>query len=109
VSGVVYGRQGYPTGEAVTVNRPDGLGLTQVLMDQDLDTRRFSSLHLLDVNVQKRLALGRAQATITLDVFNVLNTAVVLRQVREAASATSGQPLELVAPRLVRLGCRVQF
>ncbi len=59
VSGTLYGRQGYPTAEIITVNRPDGLGLTSVLRDRDLDAGRFPSVHLLDLRLQKRLSIGR--------------------------------------------------
>jgi hypothetical protein len=53
VSGALYGRQSYPTAEVVTVNRPDGLGSTQVLRDRDLDASRFPDLHLFDLRLQK--------------------------------------------------------
>ncbi len=109
VSGTLYGRQGYPTAEIITVNRPDGLGLTSVLRDRDLDAGRFPSVHLLDLRLQKRLSIGRVRATLDLDVFNTLNSASTLRQVGEAASANFRNPLEIVAPRLVRLGLRLQF
>jgi hypothetical protein len=109
LSGALYGRQGYPTAETITINRPGGLGPTQVLSDRDLDSDRLPSLHLLDVRIQKRLAPGRVRATVSLDVFNALNTAVVLRRFREATSTSFRRPQELVAPRLVRLGLQLRF
>ena len=109
VSGTLYGRQGYPTAEIITVNRPDGLGLTQVLRDRDLDAGRFPALPLLDLRLQKRLSTGRVRATLDLDVFNTVNRASTLRQVGEATSPNFRRPLEIVAPRLVRLGLQLQF
>ena len=109
VSGTLHGRQGYPTAETITVNRPDGLGQTAVLADRDLDGRRFPSLTMLDLRLQKRLAIGRLRATLDLDVFNTLNTASTLRQFGEATSSNFRKPLEIVAPRLVRLGLQLQF
>jgi hypothetical protein len=109
VSGTMYGRQGYPTAETITLLRPDGLGSTTVLRDRDLDARRFPDVHLLDLRLQKRLSMGRLQATLDFDVFNALNNASTLRQVGEASAATFRNPLEIVAPRLVRLGLRLQF
>ncbi len=109
VSGTLYGRQGYPTAEFITINRPDGLGLTQVLRDRDLDARRFPNVHLLDARLQKRISMGRLQTTLDLDLFNALNTASTLRQFGEATSVTFRNPQEIVAPRLVRLGLRLQF
>jgi Carboxypeptidase regulatory-like domain len=109
VSGALYGRQGYPTAETITVNRPDGLGLTQVLRDRDLDAARFPDVHLLDLRLQKRLSMGRLKATLDLDLFNTLNNAGTLRQVGEATAVTFRNPLEMVAPRLMRLGLRLQL
>ena len=109
VSGTLYGRQGNPTAEVLTVNRPDGLGQTRVLIDRDLDAKRFPSVHLLDLRLQKRVALGRIRATLDFDVFNALNTDSTLRQFGDAVTTTFGNPLEIVAPRLVRLGLQVQF
>jgi hypothetical protein len=109
IAGTLYGRQGYPTAEIVTINRPGGLGQTGVLIDADIDATRYQSVQLLDLRVQKALTFGRRQATLNLDVFNALNTAPILRQVREATARTFRGPLELVAPRVVRLGVQIGF
>jgi hypothetical protein len=93
----------------LTVNRPDGLGQTRVLVDRDLDAKRFASVHLLDLRLQKRLPLGRIRATLDLDLFNALNSDSTLRQFGDAVTTTFGNPLEIVAPRLVRLGLQLRF
>ena len=109
VSGTLYGRQGYPLGEVLTVNRPDGLGQTRVLLDRDLDTGRFPSPRFLDLRLEKRLAFSRVRATFDFDIFNALNSDSTLRQFSDAVTTTFRSPLEIVAPRLVRLGLRLQF
>jgi hypothetical protein len=109
MSGTLYGRQGYPTAEFITVVRPDGLGSTQVLRDRNLDASRFPDVHLLDVRLQKAISIGRLRATAGLDVFNSLNSASILRQFGEATATTFRSPLEIVAPRLVRLGLQLRF
>jgi hypothetical protein len=53
--------------------------------------------------------MRRLRVTLDLDVFNTLNNASTLRQVGEATSVNFRNPLEIVAPRLVRLGLRLQF
>jgi hypothetical protein len=108
-SGTLYGRQGYPTGDVFTVNRPDGLGLTAVLVDRDLGASRFPALHLLDLRLQKSLSVGGTRAVLMLDAFNTLNTDSRLRQFSEATSATFRNPLEIVAPRLMRVGLQIRF
>jgi hypothetical protein len=109
VAGTMYGRQGYPRTEFATVNRPDGLGLTQVLLDRDLGANRFPDQHLLDLRVQQRLRAGAFGTTLMIDVFNVLNSGGTLRQIGERASAAFRSPVEITAPRLVRLGLQLQF
>jgi hypothetical protein len=109
VSGTLYGRQGSPVGEFLTVNRPDGLGLTRVFLNRDLDVSRYSSPHFLDLRVQKQLTLGRTRAIFAFDVFNTVNDASILREFTDAATTTFGRPVEIVAPRLVRLGLQLRF
>ena len=94
LSGAVYGRQGYPTVETITINRPDGLGQTPVLVDREIDAGRFENLHLVDLRLQKTFPFGSAKATLDFDIFNVSNTAVVLRQFREATATTFRRPQE---------------
>ena len=107
LSGTVYGRQGYPIGEVLNIVR-DGLGLTPVLLDRDLDAHRYDDLHLLDVRAQKSVAVARTRMTLTVDLFNALNTAVTLKQIN-AVGLTFRNPTELVPPRLVRLGLQIRF
>jgi hypothetical protein len=109
VAGTMYGRQGNPIAEVLTVERPGGLGPTRVFLDRNLDVSRFPGVQLLDARVQKQFALGQVRATVNVDVFNVLNTGSTLRQFTDAVTTTFGRPLEIVAPRLVRLGLQLQF
>ena len=108
VSGTVYGRQGYPIGEVLQIQRPDGLGLTSVLLDRDLDANRYDDLRVVDVRAQKAVTLARTRATFTLDAFNLLNTGVRVRQIAQVGT-TFRNPTELVPPRLVRLGLQIRF
>jgi hypothetical protein len=64
---------------------------------------------MLDLRLQKKLALGRAVVTLSADLFNTLNGGVVLRQFTEGTATTYQDPLELVAPRLLRFGLQVRF
>jgi hypothetical protein len=108
VSGTAYGRQGYPIAEVLQIVRPDSLGLTPVLLDRHVDAHRYEDLHLVDARAQKAIALGNLRATFTLDVFNLFNTGVTLRQISQVGT-TFRNPTELVPPRLIRLGVQVRF
>ena len=109
VAGTMYGRQGNPVAEVLTIERPGGLGPTRVFLDRNLDASRFPGVQLLDARVQKQFALGQVRATLNVDVFNVLNTGSTLRQFTDAVTTRFGRPLEIVAPRLVRLGLQLRF
>ena len=83
VSGTVYGRQGYPVGEVLQIQRPDGLGQTPVLLERDLDAGRYDDLHLIDVRAQKAFTWAGLRTTLTVDAFNLLNTNVTLRRIAQ--------------------------
>ena len=109
VSGTLYGRQGYPTAEIITVNRPDGLGLTQVLRDRDLDAGRFPDSARC-WTCACRSGVDRPGAG------DAGSRRVQHPEPRQhAAPGRRGHvpnfrnPLEIVAPRLVRLGLQLQF
>ena len=69
----------------------------------------FSLISSAAIPRSDRSSQGALRTTLDLDVFNTLNCASTLRQVGDAAAATFRNPLEIVAPRLVRLGLRLQF
>jgi hypothetical protein len=66
----------------------------------------------LDVRVGKVFRLRDSELAFDVDVFNVLNKGTVLgRQYDVTATGSTGfnQPLEIMNPRLVRLGVRFRF
>ena len=109
VAGTVYGRQGYPRFEYVSVNR-GALGTsTQVLLNPEVDASRYKSVNLVDLRAQKAFTFGRVNATLDFDLFNALNENVVLQANRQSDSSSFGQAREIVAPRVARLGVRFMF
>lgn len=109
-SGTLYGRQGYPNPEFISIPRPGGLGsATAVLVNTDLDAVRNKNVHLLDLRVQKTFDLRRVSATLDVDLFNALNSNEVLQQTRQANSTDFRNAREIIAPRILRFGLRFQF
>jgi hypothetical protein len=109
VSGTVYGHQGYPRLEYVSVNRGALGTATQVLLDPDVGASRYDSVNLVDLRLQKAITFGRVNATFDLDLFNALNENVVLQANRQSDSSSFGQAREIVAPRVARVGLRIMF
>lgn len=109
ISGALLARQGMPRPVFLFLNAGAD-GRLSVLADPELDTRRFDDVWMLDLRGAKAIALaGRSRAHLTVDVFNALNSNVVLARTRAATSSVFGRIDEIVNPRIVRLGLRVSF
>jgi hypothetical protein len=113
-SGTVYGRQGYPSPQFVSVQRGGGLsgsiyGPTQVLADTNLDNNRAPNVHIVDLRAEKTFTFGKVKAIGSVDFFNVANAATVLQVNRQIGSANFGTAREITAPRVVRFGVRIQL
>jgi Carboxypeptidase regulatory-like domain/TonB dependent receptor len=83
-------------------------GIVRVLAEP-LDTRRMDNITLLDMRVEKGFRLAeRRRAAAFVDVFNLLNA-----NPEETVSWTSGpsflRPLNIVAPRIVRIGAKLEW
>ena len=73
---------------------------------------RLPGVVSFDLRVGKTVAFRGSELAFDLDVFNVLNHSTVLgRQYDITATGSTGfnQPLEIMNPRLLRLGVRFRF
>ena len=78
----------------------------------DVSQHRLPKVQTLDVRVGKLLKVQRANVNLDLDIFNILNTGTVLgRQYNRRLTGPTGfdQVLEIVNPRIARLGLRFNF
>jgi len=77
-----------------------------------VDAYRLPAVTSLDGRVEKKLMFGSAKVAVDIDVFNVLNLGTVLGKQYDArlTGATGfGQVLEIMNPRIIRLGVRFIF
>jgi hypothetical protein len=108
-------RQGYPMPwYQATPKTGNVLAQTQsILLVSDFGQDRLPATQTLDMRIGKTLKINRVTANIDFDVFNVLNSAIVLgRQYNKAlTSVTTGytQVLEIMQPRIARIGVRIGF
>jgi hypothetical protein len=71
---------------------------------------RLPTVTSLDARVGKAFNFGRARVNFDLDIFNVLNSATVLgRQYNLASGASNDRVLEIMNPRVLRVGLRFNF
>jgi hypothetical protein len=109
VAGTVYGRQGYPNPLYFIVDRGALGDRSPVLVNPDLEASRNPNVHLVDLRAEKSFTYRGVGAILSLDAFNVFNTNTALQFNRNIESPLLGQPREIVAPRVFRLGVRFQF
>ena len=83
--------------------------LKTVLLVDDVGERRLPSVTSLDARVGKEFAFRRARFNVDLDLFNVLNTATVLGREYNLRLTTANNVLEIMNPRVLRLGARFNF
>jgi hypothetical protein len=83
-----------------------------VLVINDLDDNRLPTVTSFDLRFEKEIPLQRTRLVFDVDLFNVFNASTVLgRQYDVEATGTRGfdSVLEIMNPRIVRLGLRVKF
>jgi hypothetical protein len=107
----LFGRQGYgqPFHRSRVVTVDPLVAGKNVLLARSLDDFRLDPVVLLDVRIEKKLAIGRTTLALDLDIFNVFNASTVLGRQYDARLTTYGEALEIVGPRVARLGARFVF
>ncbi|MGH9410966.1 MAG: carboxypeptidase regulatory-like domain-containing protein, partial [Vicinamibacterales bacterium] len=100
-----YYRSDVPTGGVFTPFK-------SVLLVSDAGKFRLRAYQELDGRVEKTLAVWKGTLALDLDVFNLLNAATPLGKqydVRRTGPAGLNQTLEIMGPRIARLGARFSF
>jgi hypothetical protein len=72
-------------------------------------SERLPSVTSLDLRVGKEFAWNRARLNLDLDVFNALNSSTVLGRQYNLRLTTADNVLEIMNPRVLRLGARFSF
>ena len=113
LAGSLVTRQGY--GEPFyrsNVDTGDPLGLKTVLLTSSPDAFRLPAVTLLNARLEKKFIFGTAKVAIDFDVFNALNADTVLGKqydARMTGALPFGQVLDIMNPRIARLGFRLIF
>jgi hypothetical protein len=113
VSANLVARQGYvePFFQS-NVAAGDPLGPKTVLLVNNVDDFRLPSVTTLDARAEKKFTFVGATVALDFDVFNLFNAGTVLgRQydVRLTGPTGFGNTLEIMNPRIARLGVRFTF
>ena len=88
------------------------LGRKTVLLVPQVDDFRLPAVTSLDGRIEKRFTFGSSKVALDFDVFNLLNAGTVLgKQYDTRLTGPTGfdQVLEIMNPRIARLGVRLVF
>ena len=85
------------------------LQLKTVFLLEESGTERLPAVTSLDLRVGKEFALQRFRLNVDVDVFNALNASTVLGREYNLRLAAATQVREIMNPRVLRLGVRVNF
>ena len=113
LSANLVARQGYaePFFQS-NVATGDPLGRKTVLLVPHVDDFRLPAVTSLDGRLEKKFTFGQAKLAFDFDVFNVLNAGTTLGKQYDArltGPTGFGQVLEIMNPRIARVGVRFVF
>jgi hypothetical protein len=109
-SAFVNARDGFPFNRSVLSPADRGGRLSQVfLLIEPWATERYDDLIVVDARVEKKFTFGRLSVIPAVDVFNLGNANTVLLRQHQQTASTANNVLEVLAPRVVRLGARLTF
>ncbi len=125
VAANLFGRQGYLEPYYASVSGGDvggSIGTRSVIVGSS-DDHRLKNLYQLDLRAEKVLPLfQKADMTLSVDMFNALNTDTVLQQAAQLSTTACGaanpavscggkgnRVEERVSPRVLRFGARLSF
>jgi hypothetical protein len=91
-----------PAGDANTRNK-------NVFLLNEADDQRLPSVTSLDLRVGKEFTFRQVRLNLDLDIFNALNASTILGRQYNLASTAANNVLEIMNPRVLRLGLRFNF
>jgi Carboxypeptidase regulatory-like domain len=80
-----------------------------LLLVGDVDRFRLPAVSSLDARLGKEFAFDRYRINLDLDIFNVFNTNTVLARQYNLGVTSGNSVLEIMNPRVLRLGARFNF
>lgn len=111
VSASLNGREGYPIRYSQRVFRPTVGSIFPTYIPITSDTGRFKypDVHVLDLRVDKDFTFRDLGITLGVDVFNALSESYVLQRSVVVGRPNSDHVVEVLSPRIVRLGVRFRL
>jgi hypothetical protein len=102
----ITGRQGYPIPYTHRQNTTEGF---KFLLIDDVTANRHDDILNIDLRLAKDFRFGPVGATVSADIFNVMNEQTVLQRNIRLNISSGNRITELQSPRVFRLGARLTF
>jgi hypothetical protein len=112
VAANIVARQGFGQPYFATVGSDDPSAPEKRVLLVDPEDTRLPGVVSFDLRIGKAFTIRNSELALDFDIFNLLNQSTVLgRQYDVTATGSTGfnQPLEIMNPRLFRLGVRFRF
>ena len=109
VSAILSGRQGNPLVYFVRKPAVDPGEARKDVRVEPGYARKLPAVWELDISVAKSLSLGKANISLRLDVFNLLNRNTPLQVEGRLNATVTNEVKDLMPPRTARAGVRVSF
>jgi hypothetical protein len=113
VAANLTGREGYPLRWSRRILRgsiTDAAGTGRdIPIDSDANAFRYDDIHVVDLRVEKEFRFSDLGLTLGVDVFNALNESYVLQRQSLLARNNGNHVLEILSPRVFRVGARLNF
>ena len=109
VSAALNGREGYPI--PYFVGRVSGFaaGSSNIQVTENPDSFSHDDVHMLDLRVEKEFGFGDSNFIVGLELFNALNESNVLQRQHRLGRSNTDHVIEIVSPRVFRIGVRFRF
>ena len=100
---------GFPFNRQVlSPSRTGGYGTVDVFV-RPYASERLEWFRQVDVRLDKGVKAGRTKLIASLDCFNLLNEPLVLDRIARQNASNANNVTEVLAPRVFRVGLRLQF
>ena len=114
ISGFANAREGWPFWKYIRIIAPEraakGLGSIVLIFVEEPGKTRDPNFYNLDLSLSKDFILGRyGRLTLQVDAFNVFNFKHTLSRLGWLNSPYYNEILEILNPRVIRLGLRYRF
>jgi hypothetical protein len=95
--------------QSVPVTGDPNAARKNLLLVESLDQFRLPTVTTLDARIGKEFAFNRYRFNIDLDIFNLFNASTVLARQYNLGASSGNDVLEIMNPRVLRLGARFNF